>query len=164
MQYGLWEKKGASLGEIMKIVVQRSKQAQVIVNDEVVGSIQQGLVLLVGITHDDTLQDAQYLAEKISGLRIFSDDEGKMNLSVLDCGGAILSISQFTLYGDCRKGKRPNFMAAAKPDYAEPLYEHFNNLLREKGLAVETGVFGADMDVSLVNDGPVTLVLDTKAN
>lgn len=164
MQYGLWEKKGASLGEIMKIVVQRSKQAQVIVNDEVVGSIQQGLVLLVGITHDDTLQDAQYLAEKISGLRIFSDDEGKMNLSVLDCGGAILSISQFTLYGDCRKGKRPNFMAAAKPDYAEPLYEHFNNLLREKGLVVETGVFGADMDVSLVNDGPVTLVLDTKAN
>lgn len=164
MQYGLWEKKGASLGEIMKIVVQRSKQAQVIVNDEVVGSIQQGLVLLVGITHDDTLQDAQYLAEKISGLRIFSDDEGKMNLSVMDCGGAILSISQFTLYGDCRKGKRPNFMAAAKPDHAEPLYEHFNNLLREKGLVVETGVFGADMDVSLVNDGPVTLVLDTKAN
>lgn len=148
----------------MKIVVQRSKQAQVIVNNEVVGSIPHGLVLLVGITHDDTLQDAQYLAEKISGLRIFSDEEGKMNHSVLDCEGAILSISQFTLYGDCRKGKRPNFMAAAKPDHAEPLYEQFNNLLREKGLAVETGVFGADMDVSLVNDGPVTLVLDTKAN
>ncbi|MBP1904892.1 D-tyrosyl-tRNA(Tyr) deacylase [Paenibacillus turicensis] len=148
----------------MRIVVQRSKQAQVIVNNEVVGSIQQGLVLLVGITHDDTLQDAQYLAEKISGLRIFSDEEGKMNRSVLDCGGAVLSISQFTLYGDVRKGKRPNFMAAAKPDHAEPLYEQFNNLLREKGLAVETGVFGADMDVSLVNDGPVTLVLDTKAN
>jgi D-tyrosyl-tRNA(Tyr) deacylase len=148
----------------MKIVVQRSKQAQVIVNEKVVGSIQHGLVLLVGITHDDTLQDAQYLAEKVAGLRIFSDDEGKMNHSVLDCGGAILSISQFTLYGDCRKGKRPNFMAAAKPDHAEPLYEQFNNLLREKGLAVETGIFGADMDVSLVNDGPVTLVLDTKAN
>jgi D-tyrosyl-tRNA(Tyr) deacylase len=148
----------------MKIVVQRSKQAQVIVNDEVVGSIEHGLVLLVGITHDDTLQDAQYLAEKVAGLRIFSDEEGKMNHSVLDCGGAILSISQFTLYGDCRKGKRPNFMAAAKPDHAEPMYEQFNTLLREKGLVVETGVFGADMDVSLVNDGPVTLVLDTKSN
>lgn len=146
----------------MKVVVQRSKHASVTVEGEIVGQIHHGLVLLVGITHDDTEQDASFLAEKIAGLRIFSDEDGKMNQSVLDHNGAILSISQFTLYGDCRKGKRPNFMAAAKPDHAKPLYEQFNDLLRKKGLVVETGIFGADMDVALVNDGPVTLVLDTK--
>lgn len=144
----------------MRIVVQRSKQAKVVVSNETVGSIAQGLVLLVGITHEDTEQDAAYLADKIAGLRIFEDAEGKMNLSVSEIGGSILSVSQFTLYGDCRKGKRPSFTTAAKPDIAEPLYDRFNELLREKGLVVETGRFGADMDVEFTNWGPVTLLLE----
>lgn len=147
----------------MKVVVQRSKEAQVAVNGEIVGHIEQGLMLLVGVTHEDTEQDAKFLAEKIAGLRIFEDEEGKMNLSVLETGGQILSISQFTLYGDCRKGRRPNFMAAAKPDLAEPLYEKFNMFLREQGLVVETGKFGAMMDVSFTNWGPVTLIVESKA-
>ncbi|RAV21936.1 D-aminoacyl-tRNA deacylase [Paenibacillus contaminans] len=147
----------------MKVVVQRSKKAQVAVNGEIVGRIERGLVLLVGVTHEDTEQDTKFLAEKIAGLRIFEDEEGKMNLSVLETGGQILSISQFTLYGDCRKGRRPNFMAAAKPDLAEPLYEKFNMLLREQGLVVETGKFGAMMDVSFTNWGPVTLIVESKA-
>ncbi|MFC5447213.1 D-aminoacyl-tRNA deacylase [Paenibacillus aestuarii] len=145
----------------MRVVVQRCKQADVTVNHEVVGRIGQGLMLLVGITHEDTEQDAKYLADKVSGLRIFEDEAGKMNLSVLETGGQILSVSQFTLYGDCRKGKRPNFMAAARPEQAEPLYEKFNELLRAQGLHVETGVFGAMMDVQLVNWGPVTLIVDS---
>lgn len=146
----------------MRIVVQRSKQASVEVEDKVVGAIDKGLVLLVGVTHDDTEADAKRLADKIAGLRIFEDESGKMNLSVQDVGGDILSISQFTLYGDCRKGKRPNFMAAARPEPAEALYNRFNELLRDAGLRVATGVFGAMMDVSLVNWGPVTLILDSK--
>jgi len=145
----------------MRVVVQRCKEADVTVDGEVVGRIGQGLMLLVGITHEDTEQDAKYLADKVSGLRIFEDEAGKMNLSVLETGGQILSVSQFTLYGDCRKGKRPNFMAAAKPEQAEPLYEKFNELLRAQGLHVETGVFGAMMDVQLVNWGPVTLIVDS---
>lgn len=119
-------------------------------------------MLLVGVTHEDTEQDARYAAEKIAGLRIFEDETGKMNLSVTDTGGQILSVSQFTLYGDCRKGKRPNFMAAARPEQALPLYDKFNELLREQGLRVETGVFGAMMEVSLVNDGPVTLIVESR--
>ncbi|RKN83807.1 D-aminoacyl-tRNA deacylase [Paenibacillus ginsengarvi] len=146
----------------MRIVVQRSKEAQVTVDGEVVGRIEQGLVALVGVTHEDTEQDARYLAEKLAGLRIFEDAEGKMNLSVLDAGGAVLSVSQFTLYGDTRKGKRPNFMAAARPEQAKPLYERFNELLREQGLRVETGVFGAMMDVQFTNWGPVTLLLESR--
>jgi D-tyrosyl-tRNA(Tyr) deacylase len=146
----------------MRIVVQRSKEARVVVEGKTVGQIRQGLVLLVGITHEDTEKDAQYLAEKLAGLRIFEDEQGKMNLSVLETGGQILSVSQFTLYGDVRKGKRPNFMAAARPEQAEPLYERFNDLLREQGLDVQTGKFGAMMDVELVNWGPVTLVIDSK--
>jgi D-tyrosyl-tRNA(Tyr) deacylase len=146
----------------MRIVVQRCKQADVKVDGMVIGRIEQGLMLLVGVTHDDTEQDARYLAEKIAGLRIFEDEDGKMNLSVLDIGGQILSVSQFTLYGDCRKGKRPNFMAAAKPEQAAPLYERFNDLMRFQGLHVETGAFGKMMDVSLTNWGPVTLVIDSK--
>ncbi|UQZ82565.1 D-tyrosyl-tRNA(Tyr) deacylase [Paenibacillus konkukensis] len=114
----------------MRIVVQRSKQAQVTVDGQVVGAIARGLVLLVGITHEDTEQDAKFAADKIAGLRIFEDDTEKMNHSVLDVGGQILSVSQFTLYGDCRKGKRPNFMAAARPEQAKPLYDKFNELLR----------------------------------
>jgi len=144
----------------MKIVLQRSKQANVKVDDKEVGAIDKGLVLLVGVTHDDTKEAAKFLADKIVNLRIFEDEDGKMNYSLLDVGGDILSVSQFTLYGDCQKGRRPNFMAAAKPDYAEELYHFFNEALKEKGVKVETGVFGAMMDVSLVNDGPVTLILE----
>ncbi|MVO99636.1 D-aminoacyl-tRNA deacylase [Paenibacillus lutrae] len=147
----------------MKVVVQRSKEAQVSVAGEVIGHIEQGLMLLVGITHEDTEEDARYLADKISGLRIFEDEQEKMNFSVKDIGGGILSVSQFTLYGDCRKGRRPNFMAAARPEQAEALYEKFNELLRGHGLHVETGAFGEMMDVSFTNWGPVTLIVDSKA-
>ncbi|AGK55045.1 D-aminoacyl-tRNA deacylase [Bacillus sp. 1NLA3E] len=146
----------------MRIVVQRSKAAKVIVDEVVVGAIKQGFVLLVGVTHEDQLVDAAFLAEKVANLRVFEDDDGKMNFSLLDVGGEILSVSQFTLYGDCRKGRRPNFMGAARPDHALAIYEAFNELLREKGIKVETGVFGAMMDVQLINDGPVTLIVDSK--
>ena len=146
----------------MRIVVQRSKNASVTVNEKVIGEIEKGLVLLVGVTHDDTINDANYLADKIVNLRIFEDENGKMNLSLLDVGGSILSISQFTLYGDCRKGRRPNFMAAAKPEEALNLYQYFNTVLSEKNVVVETGEFGAEMDVAFINDGPVTLILDSK--
>ncbi|MGN7170001.1 D-aminoacyl-tRNA deacylase [Paenibacillus cellulositrophicus] len=146
----------------MKVVVQRCKEAQVMVDGEVTGAISQGLMVLVGVTHEDTEKDAKYLADKVAGLRIFEDDEGKMNYSVMEVGGGILSVSQFTLYGDCRKGKRPNFMAAAKPDIAEGLYEQFNRELRDKGLEVATGRFGAMMDVTFTNWGPVTLIIDSK--
>jgi D-tyrosyl-tRNA(Tyr) deacylase len=145
----------------MRVIVQRSKEASVTVAGEVVGQIEHGLVLLVGITHEDTEKEVEFVADKIAHLRIFEDEEGKMNHSVLEKGGQILSISQFTLYGDCRKGRRPNFMAAARPEQAEPLYNLFNEKLREKGLRVETGVFGAMMDVSLVNHGPVTLIVES---
>ncbi|MBE4908102.1 D-tyrosyl-tRNA(Tyr) deacylase [Bacillus luteolus] len=146
----------------MRVVVQRAKHARVIVDDTVVGSIDHGLMLLVGVTHSDTVEDVKYLSEKIVNLRIFEDDAGKMNLSLLDVKGQILSVSQFTLYGDCRKGRRPNFMEAAKPDYAEELYELFNQELRNKGIEVSTGQFGAMMDVQFTNVGPVTLILESK--
>ncbi|WP_409289460.1 D-aminoacyl-tRNA deacylase [Peribacillus sp. SCS-37] len=146
----------------MKVVLQRSKRASVSVSGKIAGEIESGLVLLVGITHEDTEEDAAYLTEKIVNLRIFEDYNEKMNLSLLDKGGSILSIFQFTLYGDSRKGRRPNFMSAARPEKAEPLYDAFNTMLREKGVTVETGQFGAMMEVSLVNDGPVTLILDSK--
>lgn len=146
----------------MKAVVQRSKQASVTVDGNVTGSIDSGLVVLLGVTHDDTETDAAYLAGKIANLRIFEDENDKMNLSVKDANGSILSISQFTLYGDCRKGRRPNFMKAAKPDDANVLYEKFNALLRDEDLNVQTGIFGAMMDVQLTNDGPVTLIIDSK--
>lgn len=144
----------------MKVVLQRSKQASVTVDGEVQGRIQSGLVLLVGITHGDMEEEAAYIADKVVNLRIFEDEEGKMNHSILDRGGEILSISQFTLYGDTRKGRRPNFMGASKPAEAEVVYERFNAILREKGVNVETGVFGAMMDVQLINDGPVTLIIE----
>ncbi|WP_018661055.1 D-aminoacyl-tRNA deacylase [Heyndrickxia acidiproducens] len=146
----------------MRIVLQRSKEASVTVNGEITGRIDSGFVLLVGVTHEDTEKDAAWLAEKIVHLRVFEDEEEKMNFSLLDKGGQILSISQFTLYGDCRKGRRPNFMEAAGHEHAEKIYEQFNRFLREKGVHVETGVFGAMMDVQLVNDGPVTLILESK--
>ncbi|UQZ33022.1 D-tyrosyl-tRNA(Tyr) deacylase [Paenibacillus sp. PK3_47] len=146
----------------MRVVVQRCKEAKVTVEGQVTGAIGEGLMLLVGVTHEDTEKEAKYLADKIAGLRIFEDEAGKMNHSVTETGGAILSVSQFTLYGDCRKGRRPNFMAAAAPGEAKRLYDYFNQELRAGGLQVETGVFGAMMDVSLVNWGPVTLIVDSQ--
>lgn len=144
----------------MKVVLQRCKRASVTVDEEICGKIGQGFVLLVGITHEDTEETCEWLAEKVIHLRVFEDETGKMNRSLLDVNGEILSVSQFTLYGDCSKGRRPNFFAAAKPEVAEERYEYFNECLRNKGVKVETGVFGAMMDVELVNDGPVTLVLE----
>lgn len=144
----------------MRIILQRSKEASVTIEQEKVGSISHGLVLLVGVTHEDSLKEVDYLVDKIVNLRIFEDEQGKMNRSLLDTGGAILSVSQFTLYGDTRKGRRPSFTEAAKPDVASDLYDSFNKRLKEKGVQVEAGRFGADMDVELINDGPVTLILE----
>jgi D-tyrosyl-tRNA(Tyr) deacylase len=146
----------------MKVVLQRSGNASVTVDGEVTGSIQKGYVLLVGITHEDTEKDADYIAKKVAGLRLWEDEEGKMNHSIDEVDGEILSVSQFTLYGDVRKGRRPSFIDAARPEKAEPIWNYFNNALREQGLKVETGVFGAMMDVSLVNDGPVTIIIESK--
>ncbi|WP_018753195.1 D-aminoacyl-tRNA deacylase [Paenibacillus sanguinis] len=148
----------------MRVIVQRCREARVNVSGQTVGSIGKGLMLLVGITHEDTEQDAAYLADKVASLRIFEDESGKLNFGVTEIGGAILSVSQFTLYADSRKGRRPNFMAAARPELAEPLYERFNDLLRDKGLTVETGIFGAEMDVELTNWGPVTLIIDSPSS
>lgn len=146
----------------MKVVLQRSKKASVTVDGTVTGEIEHGYVLLVGLTHTDTQEDAAYVAKKIAGLRLFEDEDGKMNRSIDETGGAILSVSQFTLYGDTRKGRRPSFIEAARPETAEPLYDYFNEQLRAYGLTVETGIFGAMMDVALVNDGPVTIIVESK--
>jgi D-aminoacyl-tRNA deacylase len=146
----------------MKIVIQRAKNAAVSVDSEVKGQIDRGLMLLVGVTHEDTEKDADYLAEKIINLRIFEDENGKMNLSLKDTEGSILSISQFTLYGDTKKGRRPNFMDAAKPDHAQQIYDYFNEKIKTLGVHVQTGVFGAMMDVEFTNDGPVTLIMDSR--
>ncbi|MBR7553389.1 D-aminoacyl-tRNA deacylase [Allobacillus sp. GCM10007491] len=145
----------------MRAVIQRVTSGAVDVNGERTGDIQDGLVVLLGVSTKDTKKDADYLAEKIVNLRIFEDDQEKMNLSLKDVQGKLLSISQFTLYGDTRKGRRPNFMQAAKPDQALELYEHFNEQIRQLGIEVEEGRFGEHMEVSLVNDGPVTLIIDT---
>ncbi|MBT1047909.1 D-tyrosyl-tRNA(Tyr) deacylase [Streptococcus macedonicus] len=145
----------------MKVVIQRVKKAQVVIDEELVGDIKQGLLLLVGVGPDDEQEDLDYAVRKITNMRIFSDDMGKMNLSVQDVKGSILSVSQFTLFADTKKGNRPAFTGAAKPDKAEQLYNAFNEALAQC-VSVETGVFGADMHVSLVNDGPVTIILDTK--
>ena len=147
----------------MRIVLQRVKSASVSIEGLVVGEIEQGFLLLVGVGPNDTRDDASYLARKIAGMRIFSDENGKMNLSIDQVGGKILSVSQFTLFADTKKGNRPSFTGAASPEAANKLYEEFNEILRmEYGLTVETGEFGADMQVSLVNDGPVTILFDTK--
>ena len=145
----------------MKIVIQRVKRASVSIDNELYNQIQQGLLLLVGVAPDDAQEDVAYAARKIANMRIFSDDEDKMNLSVKDVNGEILSISQFTLYADTKKGSRPAFTGAAQPDLASQLYDDFNELLSQD-IPVKTGVFAADMQVELVNDGPVTIVLDTK--
>lgn len=146
----------------MKVVLQRSLAAKVEVEGEITGHIDKGFVLLVGITHEDTEKDVKYVAEKIANLRLFEDENGKMNRSIFEVEGSILSISQFTLYGDTRKGRRPSFTAAASPGLAKPLWNLFNEELRKFDLQVETGVFGAMMDVTLINDGPVTLIVDSK--
>jgi D-tyrosyl-tRNA(Tyr) deacylase len=146
----------------MRALLQRVTQASVVVEGSVVGEIGAGLLILLGVAKPDTAADAEYLADKVLNLRIFSDAEGKMNRSLLDIGGSLLVVSQFTLYGDCRKGRRPGFDAAAPPEQARALYESFVEIARRSGLRVETGVFQAHMEVTLVNDGPVTLMLETK--
>ncbi len=145
----------------MRVIIQRVKHAKVEVNQEVVGEIGQGLLVFVGFTEGDQEKDLHYFAEKLIHLRIFEDQNQKMNRSLLDVKGSILSVSQFTLYGDCSKGRRPHFLAAAKPDVAERLYHRFNQILRDLNVPVETGVFGANMQVSLLNDGPVTFFLES---
>ena len=146
----------------MRAVVQRVDSASVSVDGEVSGEIGPGLLILLGVGRDDEEKDADYLADKIINLRIFSDEEGKMNRSLLESGGAMLAVSQFTLYGDTRKGRRPSFIEAAEPVKANALYEHFVARVRSLGVKVETGVFQAMMKVSLINDGPVTILLDSK--
>ncbi len=146
----------------MIAVLQRVSRASVKVDGRITGAIDSGLVVLLGVHRTDIESDAKFLVEKSANLRIFSDSAGKMNLSLLDTGGSALVISQFTLVGDWRKGRRPSFIGAAPPEQGERLYEHFIAGLREQGVSVETGVFGAMMDVELVNDGPVTFVLDSK--
>ena len=145
----------------MKVVIQRSKQASVTVDGNVTGAIDKGYVLLVGITHTDTAEDIAYCAKKVAELRLFEDEDGKMNRSILEVGGDILSVSQFTLYGETKKGRRPSFTGAARPEQAKPMWDAFNELLRQFGLRVETGIFGAMMDVALINDGPVTIIIDS---
>jgi D-tyrosyl-tRNA(Tyr) deacylase len=144
----------------MKVLLQRVSRAEVRVGERVAGRIGRGYLLLVGFTHGDTDAAVEWMAEKIGGLRLFGDAEGRMNLALGDVGGAVLVVSQFTLYGDASRGRRPSFVDAARPEAAVPLYERFVALLRERGLTVETGEFGAMMDVELVNDGPVTIPLE----
>lgn len=145
----------------MKAVIQRVTQSRVTVEDQQVGAIGMGLMVLLGVAQNDDQADADWLADKILGLRIFEDDQGKMNRSVADVDGRILVVSQFTLLGDCRKGRRPSFVKAAPPDKANALYSRFVQHIRERGIGVETGQFGAAMKVALVNDGPVTLVVSS---
>ncbi len=146
----------------MRAVVQRVKESQVKVDDEVIGSIDEGLLIFLGIGNEDSMDDIDYLIDKIINLRIFEDVEGKMNLSALDLEKDIMIVSQFTLYGDCRKGRRPSFFDAAPPDKAERLYDVFVSKMNDYDLNIETGEFQAMMDVDLINDGPVTLLIDSK--
>jgi len=146
----------------MRAVVQRVKESKVEVKGETIGAIGPGLLIFLGVGESDSDRDGTYLADKIANLRIFPDEKGLMNLSLMDTGGTALVVSQFTLWGDCRKGRRPSFVKAARPEMANELYEHFVNQLRGKGLQIATGRFQEMMDVFLVNDGPVTLMLDSK--
>lgn len=148
----------------MKVVLQKSGPARVEIENKVHGEIKSGIVLLIGITHDDTEKDIEYLVEKVTNLRIFESEGKYFEKSILEVGEEILAISQFTLYASCRKGRRPDFIEAAKPEIAKPLYDKFIEKLKEKGITVQTGVFGADMQVHLVNQGPITLIIDSKLN
>lgn len=145
----------------MRAVIQRVKEASVSIDGERVGRISKGILILLGVSADDTEAEADWMVNKLAQLRIFNDDDGKMNLSLEDVGGAALVVSQFTLFGDCRKGRRPSYIKAARPETAIPLYEYFVNEFRKAGFQTETGRFGAMMDVALVNDGPVTLIVET---
>lgn len=146
----------------MRVVVQRSLDSKVLVDNKVTGSIEKGLVVLVGFTHDDDIEDVNYIVKKIINLRVFDDKEGVMNLSIKDTSNEILSISQFTLYADTKKGNRPSYINAMKSDEAVKLYDRFNEELRKNGINVQTGVFGSEMDVHIRNDGPVTIIIDSK--
>lgn len=146
----------------MKIVIQRVKESSVTIDGKINGQIEKGYMTLVGFCESDTQAIVDKMVDKMIGLRIFEDEQGKLNLSLKDVLGSVLSISQFTLYADCRKGRRPGFTDAAKPDIAIPLYDYYNEKIREHGVHVETGIFGADMKVSLINDGPVTIILDSQ--
>ena len=147
----------------MRVVIQRVRKASVKINDEIVGEIQQGLLVLLGIEHVDSELDADYLIQKLIHLRIFGDDEGKMNLSVSDISGGVLIVSQFTLFADTKKGNRPSFIRSARPEQAIPLYDYFlSQLNRLFSGKIENGVFGANMQVELINDGPVTIIMDSK--
>lgn len=146
----------------MRVVIQRVSSASVEVENTCVGSIQKGFVLLVGVGNEDTEEDVHYLARKIVNLRVFEDEEGKMNRSLKEVGGQILSISQFTLLANTKKGNRPSFIEAAQPEVGETLYQNLNEILRSHDFIVETGIFGADMQVQLINDGPVTILIDSK--
>ncbi|MFA5636645.1 MAG: D-aminoacyl-tRNA deacylase [Anaerovoracaceae bacterium] len=148
----------------MRAVVQRVIRSRVLVDGEITGDINKGLMILLGVEDEDTETDANYMAEKIAGLRIFEDAEGKMNLSLADVGGAMLVVSQFTLLGDCRKGRRPSFIRAARPEEADRLYRHYVEVCQGMGIQVEEGVFRAEMLVQIENDGPVTLILDSRKN
>lgn len=146
----------------MRVVLQRVKHASCTIDGNVTGKIEQGLLLLVGITDSDTKEILEKVAKKCVELRIFEDENGKMNLGLKDVGGSILSISQFTLYADCKRGRRPGFTNAARPEMASPMYDSFNEILRSYDVKVETGIFGADMKIELLNDGPVTIILDSE--
>ena len=148
----------------MRAVIQRVTSSSVVVDGKVIGNINKGFNVLLGICKDDTVEDLKYIKDKIINLRVFQDENDKMNLSILDVKGEILAISQFTLYGDCRKGRRPNFMEAMGGDEAKELYNKFIEMLKESQLKIETGEFGADMKVEINNDGPVTILLDSKRN
>lgn len=144
----------------MKLVIQRVKNAKVDVDGKTVGKIEKGFLVLLGVTHTDTEQTADYLVKKLCNLRVFEDENGKMNLSIKDVDGKLLIVSQFTLYADCSGGNRPSFVNAAKPEFANELYEYFCNKCKDTGIEVEKGIFGADMKVNLLNDGPVTIILE----
>ena len=146
----------------MRAVVQRVASSRVTVDERVTGEVKKGLLVLLGVTHDDTSKDVDYMVDKVTNLRIFEDENDKMNLSLKDIGGEVMAVSQFTLYGDARKGRRPSFSDAARPDVANPLYEEFVEKFRAQGITVGTGEFGAHMMVELTNDGPVTILLESK--
>ena len=146
----------------MKVVIQRVSEASVKVDGKIVGAVNHGYMLLIGVDEEDQNSDADWLIQKILNLRVFGDDEGKLNRSIFDIQGEILCISQFTLIADYKKGNRPSFIKAAKPDKAIPMFEYFKSELKKSGIKIESGIFGADMKVSLINDGPVTIVMDSK--